>query len=359
MKVLVEAALNNLSFGNVSVNILKQLYKKNIEIGLFPISDINIDAFSLDQDFKKYIEDAVNSRYNFLSEDIPSLKLWHINGADNRKNKNQFLYTFYECNQPTEIETAIVANQEKTIFSSTYARDHFLNKGLENCEAVPLGLDDTFKVTDKTYMQDCVHFGLMGKYENRKHTQKIIQTWLKKYGNNNKYLLTCCINNPFFQPEQMKGLINQTLQGKHYNNINFLPHLATNSEVNEYLNSIDIDLGGLSGGEGWNLPSFNATCLGKWSVVLNSTSHKDWATKENSILIEPSGEIAVSDGVFFNQNQPFNQGTFYSWTEEEAISAMELAESKVGQVNTEGVKMGDKMTYEKTVDSILSLVFKG
>ena len=359
MKVLVEAALNNLSFGNVSVNILKQLYKKNIEIGLFPISDINIDAFSLDQDFKKYIEDAVNSRYKFLSEDIPSLKLWHINGADNRKNKNQFLYTFYECNQPTEIETAIVANQEKTIFSSTYARDNFLDKGLENCEAVPLGLDDTFKVTDKTYMQDCVHFGLMGKYENRKHTQKIIQTWLKKYGNNNKYLLTCCINNPFFQPEQMKGLINQTLQGKHYNNINFLPHLATNSEVNEYLNSIDIDLGGLSGGEGWNLPSFNATCLGKWSVVLNSTSHKDWATKENSILIEPSGEIAVSDGVFFNQNQPFNQGTFYSWTEEEAISAMELAESKVGQVNTEGVKMGDKMTYEKTVDSILSLVFKG
>ena len=359
MKVLVEAALNNLSFGNVSVNILKQLYKKNIEIGLFPISDINIDAFSLDQDFKKYIEDAVNSRYKFLSEDIPSLKLWHINGADNRKNKNQFLYTFYECNQPTEIETAIVANQEKTIFSSTYARDHFLDKGLENCEAVPLGLDDTFKVTNKTYMQDCVHFGLMGKYENRKHTQKIIQTWLKKYGNNNKYLLTCCINNPFFQPEQMKGLINQTLQGKHYNNINFLPHLATNSEVNEYLNSIDIDLGGLSGGEGWNLPSFNATCLGKWSVVLNSTSHKDWATKENSILIEPSGEIAVSDGVFFNQNQPFNQGTFYSWTEEEAISAMELAESKVGQVNTEGVKMGDKMTYEKTVDSILSLVFKG
>ena len=359
MKVLVEAALNNLSFGNVSVNILKQLYKKNIEIGLFPISDINIDAFSLDQDFKKYIEDAVNSRYKFLSEDIPSLKLWHINGADNRKNKNQFLYTFYECNQPTEIETAIVANQEKTIFSSTYARDHFLDKGLENCEAVPLGLDDTFKVTDKTYMQDCVHFGLMGKYENRKHTQKIIQTCIKKYGNNNKYLLTCCINNPFFQPEQMKGLINQTLQGKHYNNINFLPHLATNSEVNEYLNSIDIDLGGLSGGEGWNLPSFNATCLGKWSVVLNSTSHKDWATKENSILIEPSGEIAVSDGVFFNQNQPFNQGTFYSWTEEEAISAMELAESKVGQVNTEGVKMGDKMTYEKTVDSILSLVFKG
>jgi hypothetical protein len=358
MKVLLEAPLNNLSFGNVSINILKQLYKKNIEIGLFPMGDVTVDAFCLGEDFKTYIEDAVNNRFKFLSEDIPSLKLWHINGADNRKNKNQFLYTFYECNQPTEIESAIVGNQQKTIFSSTYARDHFEAKGLENCEAVPLGLDDCFKVTNKTYMQDCVHFGLMGKYENRKHTQKIIKTWLKKYGNNNKYLLTCCINNAFFQPEQMKGLINQTLEGKHYNNINFLPHLATNSEVNEYLNSIDIDLGGLSGGEGWNLPSFNATCLGKWSIVLNCTSHKDWANKDNSILIEPSGEMAVGDGVFFNDNQAFNQGTFYTWTEDEVISAMELAESKAGQVNTEGVKMGDKLTYENTVDRILSLVFK-
>ena len=28
-------------------------------------------------------------------------------------------------------------------------------------------------------------------------------------------------------------------------------------------------------------------------------------------------------------------------------------------ITAEGVKMGDKMSYEKTVDSILSLIFKG
>ena len=199
----------------------------------------------------------------------------------------------------------------------------------------------------------------MGKFENRKHTQKIIKAWLKKYGNNNKYLLTCCINNPFFKPEQMQGLINDTLAGQHYNNINFLPALGKNSEVNEFLNSIDIDLTGLSGGEGWNLPAFNATCLGKWSIVLNCTSHKDWATKDNSILVEPSGLMPCADGVFFSEGQPFNQGKFYTWTEEEAIEAMEKAEKKVGQINAEGVKLGDKMTYSKTVDSILSLIFKG
>ena len=75
----------------------------------------------------------------------------------------------------------------------------------------------------------------------------------------------------------MNQIIAQALEGKTYGNINFLPRLGTNSEVNEMLNSIDIDLSGLSGAEGWNLPAFNSTCLGKWSMVLNCTSHKDWA----------------------------------------------------------------------------------
>ena len=106
------------------------------------------------------------------------------------------------------------------------------------------------------------------------------------------------------------------------------------------------------------MPAFNATCLGKWSVVLNKTSHKDWATEENSILVESSGEMPSEDGVFFTNDNAFNKGIFYTWTEDEAISAMEKAESKAGQLNTEGVKMGDNMTYKKTVESLLSLVFQ-
>jgi hypothetical protein len=44
--------------------------------------------------------------------------------------------------------------------------------------------------------------------------------------------------------------------------------------------------------------------------------------------------------------------------EETVIKAMEEAETKVGQLNTEGVKLGDTMTYKKTAESILSLIYK-
>lgn len=359
MKLLLEIPLNRLSFGNVSYNVVRELHRLGADIGIFPIGEnIDLSAFDLTEELKTYIEDAINNRWDFLKPEIPCLKLWHLNGSENRKNKDQYLFTFYECNQPTDQEVALCAHQDLTFFSSKDAQKHFQTKGVENTKVIPLGFDEDFYRTEKPYLKDVVHFGLMGKYESRKHTQKIIKTWLNKYGNNNKYQLSCCITNPFFQAEQMQQLINQTLEGNNYNNINFIPTLAKNSEVNELLNAIDIDLTGLSGGEGWNLPAFNATCLGKWSVVLNATSHKDWATNENSVLIEPSGEMPAVDGVFFNEGSPFNQGTFYTWTEDEAIAAMEKAETKVGQLNTEGVTMGDTMTYSQTVKDILSHIFK-
>jgi len=359
MKLLLEAPINRLSFGNVSYNFIRELKKLDVDLGIFPIGDLNqldLSAFDPEEDIKKYIEDCINNRWDYLDACVPSLKLWHLNGSDNRKNPDQYLYTFYECNQPTKIEKQIALAQSKVIFSSKYAADHFREAGVELAVSIPLGFDKDFFRTEKTYLKDTVHFGLMGKFENRKHTQKIIRAWLKKYGNNNKYQLSCCVNNPFFNEQQMQSLIAETLQGDHYNNVNFLPTLEKNAEVNELLNSIDIDLTGLSGGEGWNLPAFNATCLGKWSVVLDATSHKDWANENNSILIEPSGEMPVQDGVFFNPNSAFNQGTFYTWEEDEAISGMEKAEQKAGQLNTEGQKLAEEMTYSKTIEQILAVI---
>tara|TARA_R110000772_G_scaffold131639_1_gene239870 strand:+ start:1394 stop:2464 length:1071 start_codon:yes stop_codon:yes gene_type:complete len=354
MKILVDAPLNSLSLGNVSVNIIKELKSKGHDIAIWPMNESSIDlsAYDLSNDDKSFFQDSINKRFDFLSSDIPSLKVWHLNGSENRKNAKQYLYTFYECSEPTDIEKSLCHAQTETIFSSSYAADQF------DGTYVPLGLDPEFKKTDKSYLEDVVHFGLMGKFENRKHTAKIIQTWIKKYGNNNKYQLTCCVTNPFFKEDEMAHIISNTLGGNRINNINFLPYLKTNKEVNEFLNAVDIDLTGLSGGEGWNLPAFNATCLGKWSIVLNETSHKDWANKDNSILVESSGYMDVQDGKFFMKGAPFNQGIFYNWNPDEVITAMEKAEAKVGQINSEGQKLADKFTYSKTVDGILSRISK-
>ena len=329
---------------------------KKISLSYFPIGGkLDLEAYdTLDEELREWITYSFDNRFKKLDPDTPTLKLWHLNGSEVRVGRHQVLYTFYELDQPTLEEINLASLQDHVCFSSNYAADKFERAGVKNISSVPPGFDRDFHQTDKTYMPDKVHFGLMGKWEKRKHTCEIIKAWAKKYGENYKYQLSCCITNPFFSTEQMNQTIAHCLEGKRYGNINFIPYLKTNSEVNDFINSIDIDLTGLSGAEGWNLPSFNATALGKWSTVLNCTSHKDWATPENSILIEPEGKEPAYDGVFFKEGQAFNQGNIYKLEEDKIIESCELAETYVGKKNTQGLKLQDEFSYSKTLDRLLS-----
>jgi|TARA_Y100000289_G_scaffold39202_1_gene38683 hypothetical protein len=336
---------------------MRELFSREFNIAHFPIGNPEASVYDkITPEFKEWLQSSVNSRFKILNKDLPTLQLWHINGSENTISKSSNLLTFYEVDEPTETEKNIVNLHDRVMFSSSYAEKIFKSIGCDNVCSVPMGFDPDFHKTNKKYLEGKIHFGLMGKFEKRKHTAKILRLWAKKYGNNYNYQLSCCINNPFMKPEQINQFINQALDGKQYGNINFLPFLKTNSEVNEFLNAIDIDLGGLSGAEGWNLPSFNATALGKWSVVLNATSHKDWANDKNSILVQPSGKIPCYDGQFFHQGGAFNQGNIYDFNEDEVIAKLEEAEEKCKTENEEGLKLQKEFSYGKTVDKILEYI---
>jgi len=358
MKLLVNAPINALSFGNVTINILRELYKKNVDLVFFPIGDkAELDAYDkINMDFIKYLQKATNERFFKIHKNIPSLKIWHILGSENRCTKNQSLFTFHEVSEVTNSEKNLLNLQDQIFVTSNYTKNIFELNGVKNVTYVPLGFDPDFHETNKTYLEEKIHFGLIGKFENRKNTSRIIKTWLKLFGNNSQYQLSCAITNPFIDSSRLQNEIIKTLEGKQYNNINFIPYMKTNSEVNDFMNSIDIDLGGLSGGEGWNLPSFNATALGKWSVVLNATAHKDWATKDNSILIEPSSLKDCYDDIFFRKGQMFNQGQFFDISDAEMENAISKSVSYAKKKNIEGLKLQKEFTYSKTVDALLSVI---
>ena len=358
MKLLVSAPINSLSFGNVTVNILREFFKRNINLVFFPIGDkIDFSAYDkAEPNFLEYMKKSATSRYDNIEKDLPSVKLWHINSSETRYTKNQSLLTFHETSQITPIEQKILNCQDQIFVSSNYTKRIFEINNVNNVKFLPLGFDKDFHSTNKTYLEDKIHFGILGKFEKRKNTARIIKTWLKIFGNNPKYQLSCAVTNPFLDKAKFQEEILKTLEGKTYNNINFISYMQTNSEVNDYLNSIDIDLGGLSGGEGWNLPSFNATALGKWSVVLNATAHKDWANDKNSILIEPSKLKDCYDGVFFSPNSIYNQGQFFDISDDELEAAILKSENYAKKPNLEGLKLQENFTYSKTVDTLLDSI---
>lgn len=358
--MIFDGPINNLSLGNVSVNFLRELIKRDALSAVFPVSE-NADFSAYDKldDFtKNKIIELARGRIVNYNRKMPSLKLWHINGSQNKVSDKQYLYTFYETDSPTIEELNIVVQQEHTFFSSSYSADIFKQSGLENVSYVPIGFDKDFSVVEREYLGDkIIHFGLCGKWEKRKNTGRIIKLWLERFGDNPKYVLSCLVDNPFLKPEMMDNLKKEAMSGKHWKNINFLPHLQKNSEVNQFINSIDIDLTGLSSGEGWNLPAFNATALGKWSVVSNCSAHKDWANNDNAILVEVDGKMPAPDGVFFQNGGAFNQGNFYNIKDEDILVGMEKSLDTAKSVNKEGLKLQNEFSYEKTLDKIMEVIY--
>lgn len=361
MKTLnFDAPINSLSLGNVSFNFLKEIYKKDIKTNLFPVgNNIQAEAFNkVEKDFAEWLKISYNSRLKNFTKEIPTLKVWHINGSEKTLGVNQFLYTFYEVDSPTEEEINIIKSQKHVFFSSSEAANIFKEKGCDNVSYVPLGFDQDFYKTNKKYLEDdVIHFGLIGKLEKRKNTIPLLNIWARKFGNNPKYQLSCLINNHFLTKEKQEEAINSALGGRKFNNINILPVLDTNEKVNELMNAVDIDLSGLSNGEGWNLPAFNCTALGKWSIVTNSSSHQDWANEKNAILVEPIGRQPCYDNIFFREGDAFNQGNYSKIDESGVIDGIERALKLAKQENTEGLKLQSQFTYSNSIDQILTKIF--
>ena len=358
-EIIFTSPINSLSFGNVSYNFLKQFYKLGVKVHFFPMGkDLDFSAFDkIDDDFKDWVKSSYQERFMGIKKDIPHLKMWHINSSESSITGNNFLYTFHELSEPTDNEISICNLHKGTIFSSSYSK-HIFSGHLDNCYSCPIGFDEDFFETDKQYLKNKIHFGLMGKFEKRKHTHQIISNWVERFGDDTDYQLTCCVNNPFLSEDDNYNLILNALGNKRYKNVNILPKLKTNSEVNELMNSFDVDLTGLSGAEGWNLPSFNSTCLGKWSIVLDCTSHKDWANEDNSILVEPEGSTECYDGIFFKKDSSYNHGSIYTFSKESFNKAIDKALDRIKSKNENGRMLKDRFSYQSTINKIIDIIHK-
>jgi len=350
--------VNAVSFGQVSVGILREFYRRKLEPCLFLIgSQADLGVHNISSDFKEWIQNCVNKSIKDHKRSDPTFKLWHINGSLESYSDKQILLTFYELDSPTPEEVNTLKNNYKVLVSSEYTKNVFENSGVNNVEYLPLAFDkDSFFVKPTAQiLNDRITFNVVGKLERRKHHAKVIKSWAMKYGNKKDYYLNCAIYNHFIKSEDQQKLIANILENQKCFNINFLTFMPTNNMYNDYLNAGDVIVG-MSGGEGWGLPEFNSLCLGKHGVILNAHAYKGWANKDNATLVEPKGKVEAYDNIFFKKGSPFNQGNIFDFDHKDFLTACDLAIEKVklNRTNDAGLKMQNKFTFEKMVDTILS-----
>lgn len=357
-RLILSIALNSLSIGQVGFNVVRELYRRKVQCTIFPKGNVDLGAYKIEPAFAAWIERAINDRLKKVDRSVPTVAIWHVNGSEFKPSDHQYLFSFHETDSPTESEVNIVNQQDATFFSSSWSVGNFEQYGARNVSFIPLGFDEDFtEIKHRALPKEITHWTLTGKIEQRKNTQLIIQQWVKRYGGNKAHHLTTCVTNPFLKDEHMAAFYGSCFEGKPKPfNVNILPYMKTNAEMSQLYNSTDIDLSGFSGSEGWGLPAFMCTALGKWSIVTNCSAHKDWATAENVILVEPGEMRPVYDGVFFAPGQPFNQGNIYAFKAEQLHAAFDIAEKKAQTPNPAGRQLASTFTYKRTVDEILAKI---
>lgn len=348
--------VNNVSFGQTSIALIREFIKLGLSPSLFPVGNVDLSTQTGDlTSLQTWIQENNNKSMKSFRRGDPTFKLWHLHDSAFQVSNKQYLLTFYECDSPTSEEVNLIKNNEHVFFTSNYSADIFKEYGCNNISVIPLGFDKAnFGKKNKTYLTDRITFNLLGKFEHRKRTDKTIKAWIKRFGRNGKYFLSCAVWNPFFSPEDNNRLVNAAVGGNKPFNVEFHPFLQSNALYNDLLNSGDIVLA-MSGSEGWGLGEFHSVGIGKHCVGLYAHGHKEWMDANNSTLVNPNGKIPAYDGIFFKEGQPFNQGKFYDWSEDEFIAACETAIKKFesNKVNTAGLAIQEKFTYENTANLIL------
>lgn len=355
-----ECPANPSSMGQMGAGILAELYRRDIQPHLFPIGNIDLSQFSIpDQGFVQWLDFCVRNAPVRYNRDNPSLRYFHVSQSLGRLGNFSRLYTVHETDELTLNEVNILKQHDSIMVPSAYNQEVFAKYGISS-EIARNYFDSRhiYKIDRKP--RDYVTWGLIGKMEKRKNTAKIIDTWVKKFGGNKEHRLNLNISNMFlFQnipPENrltaQKQMLESFLKYELPWNCNMLPFL-NQEQLNQCYNEIDVDLSGLSGAEGTNLPFLNTRCLSKRGISLNAHSHKDYATSENSILVEPIGKKDIFDGQFYRQEIPYNHGKMFDFDAEEVAAAMDKALAASEPDEQLGKELAEKYSVKNCVDKLL------
>mgnify|MGYP001571484905 CR=1 FL=1 len=347
--------LNSVSFGQVSVAILREIFKRGEHPPVFPIGPVDLSTQTQDAVFTQWLQACINTAQQRHNRQNTAYKLWHIPGSlESYSSVDSRLLTFQESGQLTPTELNILRQQQRVYVTNRYAQTFFKQFGID-ATYVPLGFDaHNFRVLEKRpSIEGVTSWLLTSKAENRKHTYRQLSLWAKRYGNQKEHRLNLAISNHFLSQENQDKLIAQALGGERYWNINRLGFCATNAEYNSLLQSSEIILC-CSGSEGFGLPEFHATAMGAWPVAMKAHAYLDYFTDENAVLVTPNGMAPIYDGIFFQQGAPTSQGNIYTFADEDFYAACEEAQKRLISkgLNIKGLDL-QSMKYSTSVETLL------
>ena len=187
------APINTLGYGVAGYNILKELYKIDNSVSLYPISQ--------PQDFESEELYAAISNQERCLIDRPCVKIWHQNDLTTRVGNGKFIgFPIFELTHFNAKEITSLHHCNKIFVCSKWAKQIILQNTKfkdEDVHVVPLGVDnDIFSPSAVSGRQSTVFFNC-GKWEKRKGHDILLECFNNAFSENDDVELWMMCDNPF------------------------------------------------------------------------------------------------------------------------------------------------------------------
>jgi autotransporter strand-loop-strand O-heptosyltransferase len=195
---------------------------------------------------------------------------------------------------------------------SKWQREMTINQGYDpnKIKVVPEGVDIKIffpeKTTHELTSDGRFKFFLAGRWDYRKSTKEIIETFIKTFNKNEPVDLIVSIDNPFSNDGMKSTEERLTHYGLEDDRIKIL-HFPSREDYIKILKSCNVFLS-CARSEGWNLPLIEAMSCGVPSIYSNCSGQLEFA-EGKGIPVKISHELSVSASFYNHFND--NVGNYY------------------------------------------------
>ena len=347
-KINLNCTIGNTGYGITSLNILKGLYQKNIDLSLFMIGN----SAELNYPEEKAVIEELHNKKQLFDYNAPFLKIWHPNDLAYKIGKGHYYaLTFFELDTLSMGERHHLNYVDYIFVASKWGKEVLLNNGIKKpIYVAPLGVDlSIFAEKNDIKIKDNYVFSHIGKWEKRKGQDFLIKCFENAFDINDNVELRLLPHNPFLNDQQLSEWLNLVNNSKLKDKIKIYKRLPTQYHLSEFIEQSDCCIF-LSRAEGWNNEIPECMALNKPIIATNYSAHTEYCDSNNSFLVDIDElELAYDQKWFYGQGKWAKLGDKEM---EQTVDLMRMVYNKNITTNPNGVQTAHKYSWNNTVSII-------
>jgi glycosyltransferase involved in cell wall biosynthesis len=362
-QLLIHGPIGFTSYGLVVSNLIKTFNKLNIKAYPFPIGLAkNSNSFFADTEeekalFEKLFEEQITEVFDSKA---PTLKVWHQFDLAERIGKGLYAaFPFFELDLLNPREKVHLNIPDQLFVSSQWAKNVLLDNNITvPINIAPLAVDTTIfdhklnmsKNSDSPYV-----FIMIGKWEVRKGYDILLDLFQKAFtpSDNVELWILASSDKACFDPNELSSWHSYYQNGKMKDKIKIFPRLKTQQDVAKVIAQADCGIF-MNRAEGWNLDLLEVMSMNKPVITTNYSAHTEFCNNNNAHLINIDKLEPAYDGKWF-----FGNGNWAHIGQKQMDQAIEYMRSVVREnvrTNEEGVKTGQKFSWNNTAQQIIQCI---